>query len=292
MGFAAKFGYTKNAEDFESLLTFDSERITDILEEFVNYLESQGLVLEAIKPTLAAIELFFEMNRKLWHKKLVRRSIQKSDRIQGGKEPVTNEGVNKMMRVRDSGNNRALASFDQNEILSAAQGRTLQSATLRLYIEENGNNWGANGGTIDVHRLLTNWTEGNGFNDKPASITLSQFNALQTRGNGPGVTWKCATDTEINNQHTNCSPEWNGASFNLTPTATITIFKDNPPTGTVKTMGWIEFDVTSDLHAFINNSAQNYGWIVKKTNERNAGLVEFTSDEATTNKPELVIFFE
>ena len=204
----------------------------------------------------------------------------------------TNEGVNTMMRVRDSGNNRALVLFDQNEILAAAQGRTLLSATLRLYIEENGNNWGPNGRTIDVHRLLADWTEGNGFNDKPESMPLSQFNAIKTRGDGLGVTWKCATDTEINNQQTNCSPQWNGATFNLTPTNTITIFKDNPPTGTVKTVGWIEFDVTSDLQTFLSNTEPNYGWIVKKTEEGAPGIVEFTSDESPANTPELVLVFD
>jgi hypothetical protein len=203
----------------------------------------------------------------------------------------TNEGINTMMRVRDSGNNRALISFGQNEILTAAQGKTLQSATLRLYIEENGNNWGPTGRTIDVHRLLSNWSEGNGFNDKPASMTLSQFNVLKTRGNGPGVTWNCATDAEINNQQTNCSPQWKGATFSSTPTATITIFKDHPPTHTVKTVGWIEFDVKSDLQKFLSNTAPNYGWIVKKTQEGATGLVEFTSDEGTANKPELVLVF-
>jgi hypothetical protein len=185
-----------------------------------------------------------------------------------------------------------LVSFDQNEILAVAQGKTLLSATLRLYIEENGNNWGSNGRTIDVHRLLADWDEGNGFNDKPASMTLSQFNDLKTRGDGLGVTWKCATDTEINNQQTNCSEAWNGAAFDLTPTDTKTIFKDNPPTHTVKTVGWIEFDVTSDVQEYLTNTEQNYGWVVKKTDEGATGLVEFTSDEASANKPELVLVFD
>ncbi len=70
MKFTTTRHYTKHPEDFESLLQYDGEKITDILEEFVNYLESQGLVAEAVKPTLAAPELFFEMNRKLWHEKL------------------------------------------------------------------------------------------------------------------------------------------------------------------------------------------------------------------------------
>lgn len=98
MKFAFEKKYVKHVEDFESLLEYDTEEITDILESFVNYLESQGLVTEAVKSTLAAAELFFEMNRKLWHKKLVRRSIEKQDRIQGGREPATNDDINAMLR--------------------------------------------------------------------------------------------------------------------------------------------------------------------------------------------------
>ena len=98
MKFTASHHYTKHPEDFESLLEYDSEKITDILEDFVNYLEEQGLVYETIKSTLAATELFFEMNRKLWHKKLVRRSIQREDRIQGGKEPATNDDLQNMLK--------------------------------------------------------------------------------------------------------------------------------------------------------------------------------------------------
>ncbi len=97
MKFAAECKYVKHKEDFESLLQYDGEKITDILEEFVNHLEDQGLVAEAIKPTLAAAELFFEMNRKLWHKKLVRRGIQKKDRVQGGNAPATNEDLQNML---------------------------------------------------------------------------------------------------------------------------------------------------------------------------------------------------
>ena len=206
-------------------------------------------------------------------------------------ESDTNEGASTMMRVRDNGNNRALISFDQDNIQEASQEKTLFSATLRLYIEHNGNNWGPNGRTIDVHKLLEEWTAGDGFNDKPTAMSSSQFNELKNRGNGNGVTWRCATDTEINNQQTNCDTQWDGATFSATPTDTVTIFKDNPPTGTVKTVGWIEFDVTSDLQAFLSTE-QNYGWIVKKTEEGATGLVEFTSGESTSNMPELVLVFE
>jgi hypothetical protein len=165
------------------------------------------------------------------------------------------------------------------------------SATLRLYIEYNGNNWGPDGRTIDVHKVLEEWTEGDGFNDKPITMPSSQFNELKNRGNGNGVTWRCATDIEVNNQQTDCDTQWNGATFSATSTDTLTIFKDNPPTGTIKTVGWIEFDVTSDVQAFLSTE-QNYGWIVKKTDEGATGLVEFSSGESASNMPELILVFD
>ena len=36
MRFAAEFSYVKHEEDFESLLEYDTEKITDILEDFEN----------------------------------------------------------------------------------------------------------------------------------------------------------------------------------------------------------------------------------------------------------------
>jgi len=98
MAFAADQKYVKHIEDFESLLRYESEDLTDILEDFVNYLESQGLVSTSVGVTLTAMELFFEMNRRIWHKKLVKRSIQKQDRISGGREPATTEDINLMLK--------------------------------------------------------------------------------------------------------------------------------------------------------------------------------------------------
>ena len=98
MAFAAEKKYVKHIEDFESLLRYESEQLTDILEDFVNYLENQGLVSTSVGVTLTAMELFFEMNRRIWHKKLVKRSIQKQDRISGGREPATTEDINLMLK--------------------------------------------------------------------------------------------------------------------------------------------------------------------------------------------------
>jgi len=98
MVFAVDKKYVKHNEDFESLLKYEPEELTDILEDFVNYLENRGLVSSSVAVTLTAVELFFEMNRRIWHKKLVKRSIQKQDRILGGGEPATTEDINLMLK--------------------------------------------------------------------------------------------------------------------------------------------------------------------------------------------------
>jgi len=43
MKFADEKRYVDHAEDFESLLRYDSEEITDILEAYINHLENSGI---------------------------------------------------------------------------------------------------------------------------------------------------------------------------------------------------------------------------------------------------------
>jgi len=125
--------------------------------------------------------------------------------------------------------------------------------------------------------LLQDWTEGNGF---------VSGNPTPTRGTGSGVTWTCATDTNITNTGTNCASgeTWDMIDtsfwpFNATPTATTIITKNQ--TGTVS------FDVTSDVQSFINGTL-NDGWLLKLDNEAVSGKVEVGSKESSSS-PLLVI---
>ena len=114
------------------------------------------------------------------------------------------------MQLRANGNNRALVEFNQTDIDNAVGTATLENATLRLYIEDNFNGWGASGRTIDAHTVSENWAEGNAAN-LGGNIP----------GTGDGVTWKCAVDTDISDQNKDCATEWGGGNFDATPTDTI-----------------------------------------------------------------------
>ena len=188
-----------------------------------------------------------------------------------------NEGSSTFMRIQSSGHNRALIKFDQQQIAAAVGNSQNYTATLKFIITDNGNNWGTEGRTIDLHRLTTDWMEGNGF---------IVGNQPSDRGTGSGVTWNCTIDTDIHNQNDDCSgtTAWDMTHdtswpFISTPTATANI--TNNETGVVS------FDVTGDIQAFLSGTA-NDGWIIKKTNEGQNGLIEFGSKESTS-APQLVI---
>lgn len=191
-------------------------------------------------------------------------------------EQNRNLGAGLFMKLQSSGSNRSIVKFDQATLQSTIGSHQVLSAKLRLNITDNGNNWGATGRTIDVHRLLSDWVEGNGTENN--------------RGTGSGVTWNCAIDSNIVNQNDDCSGQtaWNMNNTSLWPfasavTATTTIINNQS--------GAVEFDVTSDVQSFMSGSNQNYGWIIKKTNEGQAGQVSFGTKESTS-VPQLVVTYQ
>jgi integrase/recombinase XerD len=66
---------------------------------------------QSITVLLAAPELFFEMNRKIWHKKLVRKSINKDDTESQGKTPITTDEIKKMLDPAKHPRDKAVIHF-------------------------------------------------------------------------------------------------------------------------------------------------------------------------------------
>lgn len=163
-----------------------------------------------------------------------------------------NEGANPLLDL--SQRRRLVVGFN----LSGVDTNAVTRATLVLTINDETPpaNWGPNGRTVDAHRLLEVWAEGNGKD-------IGLPNSESTLGTGPGVTWNCASDTAIENQQTNCAPKWNGGSFTATPTDSV--LHTNGMTGEVA------FDVTTDVVAGADS------WLIKKT--RGQGNVRYYSKD-------------
>ncbi|MFZ2887323.1 MAG: DUF5050 domain-containing protein [Minisyncoccia bacterium] len=177
--------------------------------------------------------------------------------------PDRNEGANPQLRIQASGDNRVVVKFDEAAIDAFVAGG-FTKATLVLTIGENADNWGTqNDRTVDAHLLSVDFAEGNGQN---AGVPGSQ----STRGTGAGTTWDCASDTNIANQQTNCSPQWNGGTFGAA-TAPSQLHVNNQT-------GEVEWDVTQDV------LSGAFGWLIKKTNEGRSGHVDYYSREGATTE--------
>jgi len=67
---------------------------------------------KGVSTILAAVELFFTMNRKMWHKKLVRKRIKKDENnLRGGKLPATDEDVQSLLDVTKHVREKAIIHF-------------------------------------------------------------------------------------------------------------------------------------------------------------------------------------
>ncbi len=147
-----------------------------------------------------------------------------------------NEGANGILSLH--GHDRVVVAFD----LSGVNLTGLTRARLVLTIVSPANGWGQ-GRPVRAHRLLSDWTEGNGWNT-----------GNNIPGTGPGVTWNCATDTDIRNRAANCASTWNGGRF-AAATAPAVVHTQ----GMTGTVAW---DVTEDVRA-----GASFGWVIKKENE-------------------------
>lgn len=179
----------------------------------------------------------------------------------------TNEGSNEVLRVMGSGpiNNRALISFNLDDLQEVSSGKSIESAIIKMYVEKNNHQWG-DGHLIGIHSLQSQWNEGNEVNTPVSNLMKSR-----------GVTWNCP----VNNN--SCDNKWDGGVFNRNPTDSIWI--SNQVDGY-----WLKFDVTSDILNY-QDTKENYGWIIMKENEDVEGQINFASREAKLNNPELVVVF-
>ncbi len=179
----------------------------------------------------------------------------------------SNDGSNQVLRILGAGpiNNRALISFDLDDIPTISSGKAMESATIKLFVEKNNLRWG-DGQYISIHRLQTQWDEGTGINAPVSNLIKSN-----------GVTWNCPV------QSVDCSQKWEGGIFDKKPTDSIWISNQVDDY-------WIKFDVSADILNY-QITQENFGWIIIKNNEDSDGQINIASREAQSYNPELVVVF-
>jgi hypothetical protein len=159
-----------------------------------------------------------------------------------------NENDGATLTLRAENQTRSLVGFDVSTITDFSK---VTSAKLILTVSNNGfdvppyspsSGWPATGGETFVARLddgFETWAEGNG-NNFPVP--------KNPRGTGDGVTWNCATDTDIANFKPDCGKGpfyWrNGGKKDQGPLRGPALQSNDMADGTK-----VEFDVTDDVKA-------------------------------------------
>ncbi|HZR80956.1 MAG TPA: hypothetical protein VFD92_07650 [Candidatus Binatia bacterium] len=188
---------------------------------------------------------------------------------------MQNNGATKTLRVDFQ--TRSLVGFD----VSTVDFSKVTKAELILTVSDNGfdvppyspsSGWPVGGGGVFVGRLFDGfetWAEGNG-NNFPIP--------KNPRGTGSGVTWNCATDTNIANEKTDCSGifHWKrGGRLVEGPLRGPAIQTDGMADGTK-----VVFDVTPDVQAGLGPLDQQFmTWFVER---HGPGFVAYYSREGAT----------
>ncbi len=169
-----------------------------------------------------------------------------------------NEGAHPLLVVDT---HRTVVGFSLAGLSAAGVSRV----TLRLMLAEAASGWGPDGRHVSVHRLAVPFTEGNGK-------WLDLTSGIRDRGNGPGVTWSCATDSEIGNSAANCATQWNGGST-AAGTASASVLH------TVGQTGAVEWDVTADVLQALSEGAPSVQWLIRRAIESQTGHAAYHSVE-------------
>ncbi len=169
--------------------------------------------------------------------------------------PFRAHGDQLTLRMRRNGNHRVLVQFDQAAIDAAVGDDVLVAATLVLPIDAPAQNWTPQGGTVDLHRMTTAWTD--------------------------DATWTCPDDTDTSNSQADCTPGWELGGDGVNPYVA-------EPSASALVMGGdagtLEFDVTEDVLAHdVGN-----GWLLRKTLPEQSGAIRFSSSESGAG-PTLVV---
>jgi len=103
-----RFAKIKNYDDIPKLKT---KKIQTLLENWVMYLAEKGLKAQSIRGKIHAVELFLEMNKMIFYKRVLHKLIPSDDYIAGGEKPFTTEEIQKMLAASAKLRTKAIIHF-------------------------------------------------------------------------------------------------------------------------------------------------------------------------------------
>ncbi len=106
-----KFMEFAGYSDYDSILLDDSETIQNHLEDYLMEIKKRPLKRSTVKGLLQAIELFLEVNKKMFYRKALHLHFPKEITKRGNELPYTNEDILRMLEYVKSKRTIALIHF-------------------------------------------------------------------------------------------------------------------------------------------------------------------------------------
>src|SRR5579885_1031666 len=97
-------------KDYDTLANLDSDSIQSFLEDYILDMRSRGLKSVTIKNYLSGPKLFFDMNRKFYHRKILAKMIPEMEK-EGNEKPYTTDDIKAMLGITEIKRTRALVHF-------------------------------------------------------------------------------------------------------------------------------------------------------------------------------------
>jgi hypothetical protein len=159
---------------------------------------------------------------------------------------------------------RGLVAFDVAGNVPSGATITGVTLTMRDVMGLNGDP------TVELHRVLQNWGEGNSFQNGGAGAAAQNGDA----------TWLY---TFFNPLDANSSPAWStpGGSFSSTVSGSAVVFDDQ---GAGQLFSWSSASnpqMISDVQSWLNNPATNFGWLLRGDETQGQTAKRFNSGEST-----------
>jgi len=104
-----KFMVQSKLASYDKAIKLKTDRIQDLLEDFV--ISNKKYSFQTGNQYLSAVELFFDMNMILYHKRVLRKLLPGNDVEPGGKLPYTTEEIHRILSVSTKLRTKALIHY-------------------------------------------------------------------------------------------------------------------------------------------------------------------------------------
>ena len=100
-----------NIKEYDDIVKLGQEKLQKILENWIIHLSKKGLKALTIRGKLSPVDLFLDMNKVDYHKRVIRRLIPSDDYVPGGDKPFTTEEIKKMLAATTKLRTKAVIHF-------------------------------------------------------------------------------------------------------------------------------------------------------------------------------------